>query len=29
MDAQVNLAEQTIYHNAEYPSRLTLPIIPR
>jgi hypothetical protein len=29
MDAQVNLAEQTIHHNAEYPSRVTLPVIPR
>ena len=29
MDAEVNLAEQTIYHNEEYPSRITLPIIPR
>jgi len=29
MDAQVNSAQQTIYHTAEYPSRVTLPIIPR
>ena len=29
MDAHVNSAEQTIYHNAEYPSRITLPIMPR
>ena len=29
MDAEMNTAEQTIFHDAERPSYLTLPIIPR
>ncbi|MFC3051864.1 CocE/NonD family hydrolase [Kordiimonas pumila] len=28
-DAEIQTAEQTIYHTAEYPSYITLPIIPR
>ena len=29
MDAEMNIAEQTIFHDAERPSYLTLPVIPR
>ena len=29
MDAEMQPARQTIHHNAEFPSRITLPIIPR
>ena len=29
MDAEMQVAEQTIYHSAEYPSHVVLPIIPR
>lgn len=28
MDADVQLAQQTIFHNAQYPSHITLPVIP-
>ena len=28
MDAEVQIAEQTIYHNAKYPSHIVLPVIP-
>ena len=29
LDADVRTAEQTVYHDSRYPSRVTLPIIPR
>ena len=29
LDAEMELAHQTIYHNAQYPSHITLPVIPR
>ena len=28
LDAEIELAHQTIYHNAQYPSHITLPVIP-
>ena len=28
LDAEMELAHQTIYHNAQYPSHITLPVIP-
>ena len=29
MDAELQVAEQTVYHGGEYPSHITLPVIPR
>ena len=29
MDAEVQVARQTIYHDADHPSQITLPVIPR
>ena len=29
MDAELEIAEQTVYHGGEYPSHITLPVIPR
>ena len=29
MDDEILIARQTIYHNQQYPSHITLPIIPR
>ena len=29
LDAEVQVADQTVYHNAQYPSHLMLPVIPR
>ena len=29
MDAEMRIAEQTVYHDAGRPSRLVLPVIPR
>jgi hypothetical protein len=29
MDAELQVAEQTVYHGGEYPSHVTLPVIPR
>ena len=28
-DTELRVAHQTVFHNAEYPSRLILPVIPR
>ena len=28
-DTEMKVADQTIYHDAQRPSRLTLPVIPR
>ena len=29
LDAEIQVAHQTIYHNAQHPSHITLPVIPR
>jgi putative CocE/NonD family hydrolase len=29
MDAQMGIAEQTVYHDRKYPSRINLPVVPR
>ena len=29
MDAEMRVANQTVYHEAQYPSHITLPVIPR